>query len=322
MSLKDYIQGNRQGKEANRLEREAMNDPFLQGALDGFDSVDGDHAGIIEQLEKKYTRPVAAAQPKKRKLFYWAAAASVLLLIGFGSYFLLEKESRPVPIFAEALSDSAESVTPAESLKVEPEYAKEVQQEPLIADNTIKKTPLLQKEIVTPLVAEDKVNSSPVDNKIAADAHSLSELMEKEPSTAEATNQEQTAQTVSGNDKTITLKPDKNALSEIVVKGYGTQERKSVVGSVASVSKKDSVPIAFGEKEFQVWCRQKAGKNACGDMNASVKVTFFIDESGKPSNIEYREYSCEGARDEMQKLLLNSPAWTKPNRKVTLRVKW
>ena len=39
MKLIDYIQGKRRGQEANRLEREAMNDPFLQDAIDGFDRI-------------------------------------------------------------------------------------------------------------------------------------------------------------------------------------------------------------------------------------------------------------------------------------------
>ena len=43
MSLKNYIQGKRQGKNANQLEREALNDPFLQDAIDGFDSIQGEH---------------------------------------------------------------------------------------------------------------------------------------------------------------------------------------------------------------------------------------------------------------------------------------
>ena len=35
-SLMQYIQGSRKAKEAHRLEKEAMKDPFLSDALDGF----------------------------------------------------------------------------------------------------------------------------------------------------------------------------------------------------------------------------------------------------------------------------------------------
>ena len=42
MKLIDYITGNRKGREARRIEREAMDDPFLHDALEGYDAVPGD----------------------------------------------------------------------------------------------------------------------------------------------------------------------------------------------------------------------------------------------------------------------------------------
>ena len=41
MKLIDYITGNRKGREARRIEREAMDDPFLRDALEGYDAVLG-----------------------------------------------------------------------------------------------------------------------------------------------------------------------------------------------------------------------------------------------------------------------------------------
>lgn len=84
MNLKEYIQGKRYGKEANQLEREAMNDPFLQDAIDGFDSVQGEHLQVIEALEKKIQ------PPKAKKTFFLryaiiSIAAGLALLIGIGN---------------------------------------------------------------------------------------------------------------------------------------------------------------------------------------------------------------------------------------------
>ncbi|MCS2406366.1 hypothetical protein NXY31_18955 [Bacteroides salyersiae] len=42
MKLLDYIRGTRKGKEAHRLQKEAMRDPFLADAMDGYDSVGGE----------------------------------------------------------------------------------------------------------------------------------------------------------------------------------------------------------------------------------------------------------------------------------------
>ena len=41
MKLLDYIRGLRKGKEAHRLEKESMQDPFLADAMDGYNQVEG-----------------------------------------------------------------------------------------------------------------------------------------------------------------------------------------------------------------------------------------------------------------------------------------
>ena len=52
-SLMQYIQGSRKGKEAHRLEKEAMKDPFLSDALDGFQAVKGNHVESIEEMRRR-----------------------------------------------------------------------------------------------------------------------------------------------------------------------------------------------------------------------------------------------------------------------------
>ena len=86
MKLWNYIQGNRKGKDAHRLEREALKDPFLSEALEGLDSVKGNHAKRIEVLQKQVA---VASRPKLHPLTRWSIAASILLLVSFGGYFFL-----------------------------------------------------------------------------------------------------------------------------------------------------------------------------------------------------------------------------------------
>ena len=73
MSLKNYIQGKRQGKNANQLEREALNDPFLQDAIDGFDSIQGEHLPVIEELERQVVRKTTK---KSRHYRIWILSAA------------------------------------------------------------------------------------------------------------------------------------------------------------------------------------------------------------------------------------------------------
>lgn len=108
MTLKEYIQGRRKGKEANRIERQAMNDPFLNDAIEGFDSVEGNHVSALERLEDKVLR---VRNQHRRVISYWAMAASILLLIGFGSFFLLQQ--KPETRMPEIATVLPKKITPS-----------------------------------------------------------------------------------------------------------------------------------------------------------------------------------------------------------------
>ena len=57
MNLWRYIQGFQKGKEAHRIEKEAMKDPFLADALEGYEQVKGDHSKQIKSIRKNLPRP-------------------------------------------------------------------------------------------------------------------------------------------------------------------------------------------------------------------------------------------------------------------------
>lgn len=81
MDFKDYIQGKRRGKEANQLEQEAVNDPFLHDAIDGYDLVQGDHLRVIEDLEKQIKQKHIKKTPNYR-IWAFGIAASFIFLLG------------------------------------------------------------------------------------------------------------------------------------------------------------------------------------------------------------------------------------------------
>lgn len=95
MNLKDYIQGKRRGKEANELERKALNDAFLEDALDGFDAVQGDHLPVIETLEKRILTPQTTK--KTTPMWRWIAAAVAFLLIGTSLLEIFNYNNKKLP---------------------------------------------------------------------------------------------------------------------------------------------------------------------------------------------------------------------------------
>jgi hypothetical protein len=87
MNLLAYIQGNRKGKEAHRIEKEAMRDPFLADALEGYDAVKADHSERITHLRHRIvSKPTFS-------FLHIGIAASLLLCLSIGGYYLLNKQS-------------------------------------------------------------------------------------------------------------------------------------------------------------------------------------------------------------------------------------
>jgi hypothetical protein len=133
MKIKDYIQGKRHGKEANQLEREAMNDSFLQDAIDGFDSVDGEHLSAIEQLEKQITRKSSKNKSLVPAIIL-SIAASLILLIGISSLMkrFLDSEPKLAHIESVNLYEENEEVT-TEMIVLEDSIKSTATSKPLIA---------------------------------------------------------------------------------------------------------------------------------------------------------------------------------------------
>ncbi|MDH6358683.1 energy transducer TonB [Parabacteroides sp. PF5-9] len=88
MKLSDYIKGSRRGKAANRLERQAMEDPFLADALEGYDRVPGDHTERIMDVRK---RMITTNRKRHMQIRSWSAVASLVVLVVLSVYFLMNQ---------------------------------------------------------------------------------------------------------------------------------------------------------------------------------------------------------------------------------------
>lgn len=110
MNLRHYIEGPRRGKEAHRIERNAMNDPFLAEALEGYDKIEGKQVKRISDMRRHIVRKT---QRRHYRIRNFSIAASLLVLLGFGSYFLsyINRGSAP----QEALIAKSETPVPEEN---------------------------------------------------------------------------------------------------------------------------------------------------------------------------------------------------------------
>ena len=118
MKLPDYIFGSRRGREANRLEREAMADPFLADAVEGYDSVYGGHSDKLAELEQEVAR--RAVRPRRRAgrrriVPLIRGAVAVAAVVAVAVVWYLRRPSSAAP--SEAIAHVVRSFgLPAENL--------------------------------------------------------------------------------------------------------------------------------------------------------------------------------------------------------------
>ena len=155
MKLLDYIRGLRNGKEAHRLERESMQDPFLADAMDGYSQVEGNHEQRIEKLRMQVS--AHSAKKKNTRAITWSIAACLAIGFGISSYFLFLKKSMTDEVFIAEESVSTKLAEPAAPLT------------PAIpATPTVPATP--QKEIAL-ATTKVKTDSTPVSEITARQAN-------------------------------------------------------------------------------------------------------------------------------------------------------
>lgn len=384
MTLKDYIQGKRHGKEANKLEHEAMNDPFLQDAIDGFDSVSGNHMDVIQDLEEQIFN-----QKKKKtyalRFVVTGIAASIAVLVGVSLFFHTEKEPQQIATVFQPDStnqkDSIQSGNNAIAMNIDNPKS----ETKIIKKQQIKLTdekPLargISKNNIQPsneetVISEDKDTMQPDElDKInitygqvkkadltgAVAGVRVSQKQDKETfigkvldengdpligvsvklknnkyigtitdldgnfvlSSKKLDGNQLIASYVGYNDKIIDVKgdstvirlePNSLALNEVVTIGYGRAKRASA--RTASPDKN-----SFGMQEFKKFVSNNLPDSLCNNQELKFKVTFKIDENGKPDDIKFVYSTCVELEMEFISIAQRSPAWTSnTNKRVTL----
>lgn len=107
--LNNYISGHRRGESARNIERMAQDDPFLADAIDGFDSVEGDHSANIAKMQKVVeSRTMPSHKYTLTGSMYWKSIAvcAVLALLVGGGYLLMLDEKNSDKQYSVASSDS------------------------------------------------------------------------------------------------------------------------------------------------------------------------------------------------------------------------
>lgn len=281
-NLLQYIQGSRKGKEAHRLEKEAMRDPFLSDALDGYQTVEGNHVESIEAMRRRISRRTRSQRDLIAK---WSIAASLLICLGFGSYFWFNRE---VGLSKELQSMviQEEAVTPP--LPPEPVIAQAV-----AIGELQEKTETMQKK--APAAAkkpEAKMRQAappPAPLAAAPTTAEVLSIVEDDADVAEMI----VAEEVVAMDVTMGHAPIHRPEPVIGYKAYEEYLRKELI---------------------------RPQDSTCKGVTGTVVVEFHIDDKGRPVNLEVKRSLCASADKEALRLIEKGPDWKVDTARVIIPI--
>lgn len=97
--IQQYLEGKMSPTEMNALERAALDDPFLQEAIEGYEAIPSESwKPVLQGLKQGFAAPVANNDTAKlvgfgRKKYGWFkyAAAILILVVGFGTIYIINQ---------------------------------------------------------------------------------------------------------------------------------------------------------------------------------------------------------------------------------------
>lgn len=240
MKLLDYIRGLRKGKEAHRLEKESMRDPFLADAMDGYQQVEGNHEERIKELQNLIT----ARSTKKRYSYAitWSIAACLIIGIGISSYFLFLKNNMPEDTFIAKETTNARTVTP--EVSIDPETPKEeIIHSPSAAKKKQDSSHVVttDKEIKKDIIAKSKVVTIP-QNLPAKNSVPIKEEVIKPAKTEKGENSISTIDTpILHSNKKDTKRLKLSANAKNIIEGMVTDNKgQPLVGANITIGTKET----------------------------------------------------------------------------------
>lgn len=299
MNLNKYITGERKGEAINRLEKEAMRDPFFADVLEGYDRVKGNHESRIEAMRRNIFQKTKKHTINLRN---WSIAASILVVLGLGGwYFIATKDvssekklaSKPFDNFDQVLIDSILIAMNENKTDTAPSIAQ---------DLTSKSATVKQKE--TDNLPLEKIKSEPLKRTVLRDSD-LEYSNESEGVAIADMTEIRVVEESAGNKPVLSLMP--------------VQEQDTAVT--------DTMPVASpvsGQQNFEDYIakNRKEASGECAEVHGKVRLQFSVDKNGRPNNIKVIKPLCASLDREAVRLLRNSPAWRPEMKNIVTEIEF
>jgi len=323
-NLSEYIQGKRYGKDAHQLEKEALSDPFLQDAIDGYDRVNDRPGEHLTKLEKQLSK---RRRKKYRLLQWWGIAAAILLIICLSIFYFttnrfnFSKDSSFIENHADSIISQYSDSTYLKSLvqKQFSDNATHINADTSGSNNLnsvaekvkpADKPVSLLKEPVQP---EEK--KKPEDNQKKIQREDLSE-----PSSRYSLSDRETQALL--NRKASQSDEDPNETLNETPTGYtlSNSETQALLSSYTPEKAAKATPSSLspphptkGNKVYNDYIeknRKSSTDVTCENQHGKVILVFHVNKQGRPTDIAILRSLCPSADREAVRLLQNGPDWT------------
>lgn len=350
--IRQYLAGELDDRAMHQLERQALDDPFLAEALEGYEQHNPDQRihqqALNEALNKRVTeKPQAGSGGKIRTMYRMVAAAAIILLMGLG-WYLVEQTRKETPNVAAVQPEKAvpadTAPTPAPSLAAADSY-KEKADSPDQANK-----PAKQMGRVAPKP------SAPVPAPMAEVAKAAKTVAaEQQAEVADSTS----AGLLSGKIAGVEVQDSNKHLNEVVI-GYASQPKYDSVNGDLAGSNNGKVVIRGNSSlnETVVVRGVKAGKRPADEeastadyvspvpvngeaayerylkssiknpynVKGTVKVSFVVMPDGSLQDFRIKNHLSKECDEEAIRLIKEGPAWKpssdgKPTR-VTRKIRF
>ena len=278
MKLWQYIKGPRTGKEAHQIELEAMRDPFLADALEGYEKTPGNHQKEVTRIQKEITRlqeriTSRTVEKKTNHLRTWGIVAGILIVVGAGTWFVLNMPQQG--------SNQTANIQPSET---------KVAKDTVVSILPIDPSSIAQSETAEVAEAAQVVETAKTveDVESAETAHVL-----ETPKVVEAHKTEEAPKAVETVEETPVTTPEKK--------------------ETIATNSPDAQPVT-GMEAYKGYLQRNLKHptdEECRNVKGNVVVVFKVGQSGRPYNIRVEQGLCASINKEAIRLIINGPDWKK-----------
>jgi len=301
MRIRRYIQGHRRGREANRIEREAMRDPFLAEALEGYERSKEDPIPHVDILRRK----IRYRNQRRLDVFkYGGIAASLIFILGFGIYFGFHKSELEKEIAVLMESQEEENIPQLSSGVIEDAIVQNLKEN----ESATPPPPVPQMQAPVHIEAEEAYDIAELsDDSLVEDEIQI--VAQKEIVAAAAAPLSKSA-VIDSTEETL---QDRRTLNRIA--------KEKIQSTEIVQTESESTPV-IGFDAYKKYVEEKMIRptDNCKDIKGKVILTFHIDDSGNPYDIKVSQSLCSSNDQEAIRLIKEGALWMPTDKEVSYTI--